>query len=63
MSPNVGSNNQTHRRLDTPRPMTTGMKMIARVVRRSGVFGATSKASRYPPTIRIGVMNRVYLRV
>ncbi len=46
MSPNVGSNSQTHRRLDTPRPMTTGTKMIARVVRRSGVFGATSKASR-----------------
>ena len=46
MSPNVGSNSQTHRRLDTPRPMTTGTKMIARVVRRSGVFGATSKARR-----------------
>ena len=46
MSPNVGSNSQYHSRLDTPRPMTTGTKTIARVVRRSGVLGATSKASR-----------------
>ena len=37
--PNVGLNSQYHSRLDTPRPMTTGMNTTVRVIRRSGVLG------------------------
>ena len=46
ISPNVGLNSQYQSRLDTPRPMTTGMKTTVRVNRRSGVLSATSSASR-----------------
>ena len=38
-SPNSGLNSQYHSRLETPRPMTTGMKIIVRVTRWSGCSG------------------------
>ena len=43
--------------------MTTGMKTTARVKWRNGVFFATSSAIRYPDTMRIGVMYKVYFSV
>ena len=56
-------NSQYQSRFDTPRPITTGMNTTVRVILRSGVFCAVSRASRYPPTISSGVMIAVYLRV
>jgi hypothetical protein len=46
MTPEVGLNSQYHSRLDTPRPMTTGMNTTVRVNRRIGEFDAVSSASR-----------------
>jgi hypothetical protein len=56
-------NSQYQSRLDTPRPITTGMNTQVRVSRRRAEGCEVSRASRYPPTIRTGVMIAVYFRV
>ena len=46
MSPKSALNSHNQSRLDTPRPMTTGMKTTARVNRRSGVFRARQQGEQ-----------------
>ena len=60
MSPYRGLKSQYHRKLDAPRPMTTGRNTTARVKRLTVELRAVSRAMAYPPIIRTGVMRTVY---
>ena len=46
INPKRGLNSQYHNRLETPRPITTGMNTTARVNRRTPVFVASRRARR-----------------